>query len=107
MTFTNSEKVPEDFHRLSLVCLRSDGKFERPDTVSIMCRSVRKIDDSLYGFHFHALRHTYTCNLLAAGAAPKDVQELLGHSDISTTMNIYAHSNRKNKKKTVMLLDEL
>ena len=27
-------------------------------------------------------------------AAPKDVQELLGHSDVSTTMNVYAHSTR-------------
>ena len=31
---------------------------------------------------------TYTSNLLANGAAPKDVQELLGHSDVSTTMNV-------------------
>ena len=37
-------------------------------------------------------RHTYTSNLLANGAAPKDVQELLGHSDVSTKMNVYAHS---------------
>ena len=29
-------------------------------------------------------------NLLSSGAKPKDVQELLGHSDVSTTMNIYA-----------------
>ena len=43
-------------------------------------------------FHFHLLRHTYTTNLLSHGAAPKDVQELLGHSDVSTTMNIYAHA---------------
>ena len=31
-------------------------------------------------------------SVLANGAAPKDVQELLGHSDVSTTMNVYAHS---------------
>ena len=35
------------------------------------------------------MRHTYTSNLLANGAAPKDVQELLGHSDVSTTMNVF------------------
>ena len=43
--------------------------------------------------HFHLLRHTFTTNLLTNGAAPKDVQELLGHSDVGTTMNIYAHAN--------------
>ena len=48
-------------------------------------------------FHFHSLRHTYTSNLLANGAPPKDVQELLGHSAVSTTMNIYAHATREAK----------
>ena len=59
------------------------------------------------GFHFHQLRHTYTSNLLANGAAPKDVQELLGHSDVSTTMNVYAHSTRKAKRESAKLLDKV
>ena len=56
---------------------------------------------------FHQLRHTYTSNLLSNGAAPKDVQELLGHSDVSTTMNIYAHSTRKAKRDSARLLDKV
>lgn len=59
----------------------------------------------LEGFHFHTLRHTYTTNLLAGGAQPKEVQELLGHSDVSTTMNVYAHVTREAKKKSAKLLD--
>ncbi len=39
--------------------------------------------------------------------APKDVQELLGHSDVSTTMNVYAHSTRDAKRKSVRLLDKV
>ena len=46
-------------------------------------------------------------NLLANGAAPKDVQELLGHSDVSTTMNVYAHSTRKAKRESAKLLDKV
>ena len=46
-------------------------------------------------------------NLLSNGAAPKDVQELLGHSDVSTTMNIYAHSTRKAKRDSARLLDKV
>ena len=46
-------------------------------------------------------------NLLSNGAAPKDVQELLGHSDVSTTMNIYAHSKREAKRTSARLLDKV
>ena len=53
------------------------------------------------------LRHTYTTNLLSHGAAPKDVQELLGHSDVSTTMNIYAHATREAKRTSARLLDKV
>ena len=49
----------------------------------------------------------YTSNLLANGAAPKDVQELLGHLDVSTTMNVYAHSTRKAKRESARLLDKV
>jgi integrase len=53
-----------------------------------------KLED-MDGFHFHRLRHTYTSNLLSGGAEPKEVQELLGHSSVETTMNIYAHAQGK------------
>jgi integrase len=49
--------------------------------------------------------HTFTSNLLSYGAAPKDVQELLGHSDVNTTMNIYAHATREAKRSSARLLD--
>ena len=41
------------------------------------------------------------------GAAPKDVQELLGHADVSTTMNIYAHATREAKHTSARLLDKV
>ena len=58
-------------------------------------------------FHFHTLRHTYTTNLLSNGAQPKDVQELLGHSDVSTIMNVYAHATREAKRTSARLLDKV
>ena len=58
-------------------------------------------------FHFHTLRHTYTTNLLSNGAQTKDVQELLGHSDVSTIMNVYAHATREAKRTSARLLDKV
>ncbi|MCF8011157.1 MAG: tyrosine-type recombinase/integrase [Clostridiales bacterium] len=40
---------------------------------------------------FHDLRHTFATLLLVAGEHPKVVQELLGHSKINVTMDIYTH----------------
>ena len=40
---------------------------------------------------FHDLRHTCATLLLRQGVNPKFVQELLGHTDVSLTLNIYSH----------------
>jgi integrase len=103
----NFAEAPEEYKAISFVCLRPDGCLELPSTLSIVCRSVAKTLDGFEGFHFHQLRHTYTSNLLSNGAAPKDVQELLGHSDVSTTMNVYAHATREAKRNSARLLDKV
>lgn len=56
---------------------------------------------------FHSLRHTYATNLLKAGENFKTLQVLLGHADISTTMNIYAHVLEDTKKTAASKLDKL
>ena len=103
----NTQEIPADYNEISFVCLRPDGCLETPSTLSIVCRTLAKKLDGFEGFHFHQLRHTYTSNLLSNGAAPKDVQELLGHSDVSTTMNVYAHATREAKRTSARLLDKV
>ena len=46
---------------------------------------------------FHALRHSCASLLLKEGVPMKQIQEWLGHSDISTTANIYAHLDSQSK----------
>ena len=106
-TLPRNEKVPEGYKEISFVCLRPDGAYESPSTIGIMCKRASKKVEGLDGFHFHQLRHTFTSNLLSNGAAPKDVQELLGHSDVSTTMNVYAHSTKEAKRTSARLLDKV
>ncbi len=103
----DTQDIPADYNEISFVCLRPDGCLETPSTLSIACRTLAKKLDGFEGFHFHQLRHTYTSNLLSNGAAPKDVQELLGHSDVSTTMNVYAHATREVKRTSARLLDNV
>ena len=102
-----TEEIPTGYKEISFVCLRPDGAYEAPSTVGIMCRTASRKVEGLEGFHFHQLRHTFTSNLLRGGAAPKDVQELLGHADVSTTMNIYAHATREAKRTSARLLDKV
>lgn len=56
---------------------------------------------------FHDLRHTFASLLLEAGESPKIIQELLGHSTITTTMDIYAHTTNAGKVKAIGKLDIL
>lgn len=46
---------------------------------------------------YHDLRHRRASLLLANGVPMKQIQEWLGHSDFSTTANIYAHLDYSSK----------
>lgn len=52
----------------------------------------------------HTFRHTFASHLAMAGASLKAIQELLGHSNIQTTMR-YAHLTSSSLKETVSLLE--
>ena len=54
--------------------------------------------NGLRKIHFHDLRHSCASLLLKRGVPMKQIQEWLGHSDISTTANIYAHLDAQSKK---------
>ncbi|GAB6179949.1 hypothetical protein JCM14036_12680 [Desulfotomaculum defluvii] len=55
---------------------------------------------------FHGIRHTSATLLIALGVHAKTVSSRLGHSNISTTFNIYGHHLRSHDKVVAEKLDE-
>lgn len=72
------------------------GMMYRPDSLT---RSFSRILDryDMPHIRFHDLRHSCASLLISQGYQLKDVQEWLGHADISTTANIYAHLDQSRK----------
>lgn len=56
---------------------------------------------------FHAIRHTFATRALELGVDIKTLSEILGHSNVSITLNIYAHSLMEQKKIAMDKLNEL
>lgn len=50
-------------------------------------------------FSMHVLRHTFATRCIEAGMIPKTLQTILGHSNISITMNLYVHTTEDQKSK--------
>lgn len=89
---------------MGLVFARYDGRYIEQGGF------MRKYHEFLekYGLpsiRFHDLRHTFASLLLEAGESPKIIQELLGHSTITTTMDIYAHVTKRGKVRAIEKLD--
>jgi integrase len=51
--------------------------------------------------NFHALRHTFATRCVEAGVDVKTLSEILGHSDVKTTLNRYVHSSFELKQKSM------
>ena len=55
----------------------------------------------------HIYRHTYCTNMARSGMNPKTLQYLMGHSDISITMNTYTHLGLDDARDEMIRMEEL
>ena len=63
--------------------------------------------NNLRHIRFHDLRHSCASLLLANDVPMKQIQEWLGHSDISTTANIYSHLDYQSKVNSANIMDNI
>ena len=54
----------------------------------------------------HVCRHTYCSNMAKSGMNPKTLQYLMGHSDISVTMNVYMHIGSDDAEEELKRMEE-
>ena len=93
----NAEMAMEDdYGMIDGIYVDPMGKRIRPDFLSqhfpdfLVAHQMKRI-------RFHDLRHSCASLLYANGVSLKEIQEWLGHSDISTTSNIYTHLDFSSK----------
>lgn len=80
-------------------------------SVTLQWSSSRRFDRLLKAaglphIRFHDTRHTFATIMLELGESPKVVQEILGHSRISVTLDLYSHVSLDLEKKAASRLNE-
>ena len=73
------------------------GELIKPNYLTLRLRLLLE-KNNLRHIRFHDLRHSCASLLLANGISMKQIQEWLGHSNYSTTANIYAHLDSESKQ---------
>ena len=78
------------------ICVNEIGDLIRPEYISSTFSSFLE-ENGMRKIRFHDLRHSCASLMLSNGVPMKQIQEWLGHSDFSTTANIYAHLEYSSK----------
>ena len=84
----------------SFFVLTNDAKPTEPRTYRSYYEIFMKELD-IPKLKFHGLRHSFATRCIESNCDYKTVSVLLGHSNISTTLNLYVHPNMEQKKKAI------
>lgn len=84
----------------SFFVLTNDAKPTEPRTYRTYYKNMMK-ELGMPKLKFHGLRHSFATRCIESNCDYKTVSVLLGHSNISTTLNLYVHPNLEQKKKTI------
>lgn len=102
----HKELLGAGYHDSDYVCTYPDGSLIRPDFVTQHFQRKLKAA-GLPVTRFHDLRHSAVYTLRKGGCDAKDIQTWLGHSDVSTTLNIYGHLLGGDMARLGMVMDSM
>lgn len=84
----------------SFYVLTNEAKPTEPRTYrNYYKKLMRELD--IPKLKFHGLRHSFATRCIESNCDYKTVSVILGHSNISTTLNLYVHPNMEQKKKCI------
>jgi integrase len=89
----------------TLACCRCDGEPMPPRSLTHEFAKVAGRLNDVPRVRFHDLRHSHATQLLSAGVHPKIAQERLGHSTITTTLDLYSHVTETMQEDAAAKLD--
>lgn len=84
----------------SFFVLTNDSKPTEPRTYRSYYKNLMR-ELNMPELKFHGLRHSFATRCIESNCDYKTVSVLLGHSNISTTLNLYVHPNMEQKKKAI------
>ncbi len=85
------------FNKDNLVCLDQDGQMMNRNLFTQRFKALLK-KYKLRDIRVHDLRHSFATEQLKSGASAESVRDLLGHSNIQTTLNTYRHVDLDEKR---------
>lgn len=85
------------------VLKQDNGKQIEPRLMQIKFKKYTA-ECGIENINFHSLRHSFATRCVELGFDIKTLSEILGHSDVKTTLNKYVHSSMEQKSKQMDLL---
>ncbi len=95
--------VEEEFE--DFVFINRNGKPTKNSTYDANIAKLTK-KAGIERFSMHTLRHTFATRCIEAGMRPKTLQQILGHSNINITMNLYVHVTDEEKAKEMQKFED-
>ena len=103
---TLREKLIQQTIKEGYVLTGNKNRYVEPRTMQNRFKAIVK-RCGIWDAHFHTLRHTFATRCIEVGFDVKSLSEILGHANVSITLNRYVHPSMELKQKNMDRLSAL